>query len=195
MPSRQPGSSGLLRDVSSECPDRRGCCRACSSLAHSVLSRCPRTERPPLSGCRFGSAPCRSGRGGVDEAQEPPTTPAPSLSSVTASSASHRALVNSETTRQRVHAHALPAGCSQYVHFLVGEACSRPLPWIRRRTDQRVVGPILGLGILERAAARRRDQSVLRVSLARSVAGNTGRDRGVPHPNPPLCVRPRSAAE
>ena len=60
----------------------------------------------------------------------------------------HRAPVTSEPARQRVHAHALRACCSHSVHFLVGEACSRSFLWFRRRPDQRVIGSVLGLGIL-----------------------------------------------
>ncbi len=60
----------------------------------------------------------------------------------------HRAPVNTELLCQRVHAHALRAGCSHSVHFLVGETCSRSFLWFRRRADQRVIGPVVGLGIL-----------------------------------------------
>ncbi|MFT4135558.1 hypothetical protein [Microbacterium sp.] len=56
--------------------------------------------------------------------------------------------MNLEPARQRGHAHALRAGCSHSVHFGVREACSRSFLWFRRRPDQRVIGPVLGLGIL-----------------------------------------------
>src|SRR5690625_7374924 len=44
----------------------------------------------------------------------------------------HRAPVHPELTRNRVHAEPLHAGCSDSVHFLVREACSRSFLWFRR---------------------------------------------------------------
>lgn len=59
----------------------------------------------------------------------------------------HRAPVNPEPARQRVHAHTLRAGCSHSVHFAVRQPCSRSFLWFRRRADQRVIGSALGLRI------------------------------------------------
>lgn len=56
--------------------------------------------------------------------------------------------VNPELIRQRDHADSLHAGCSHSVHFLLHEACSGSFFWFRRRTDQRVIGPIFGLAVL-----------------------------------------------
>lgn len=51
----------------------------------------------------------------------------------------HRATVDAELPRQRVHADAARSGCSHSVHFAVREACSRSSTWFRRRANQRVV--------------------------------------------------------
>lgn len=59
----------------------------------------------------------------------------------------HRASVNPELAGQCVHADPVCAGCSHSVHFRVRETCSRSFTWFRRRIDQRVVGPVLGVGI------------------------------------------------
>ena len=53
--------------------------------------------------------------------------------------------MNPEPARQRVHAHALPAGCSHSVHFRLREWCSGASPrlcrcpneWVIRLTDRR----------------------------------------------------------
>ena len=50
-------------------------------------------------------------------------------------------------TGQRGHAHAVCAGCSHSVHFLVREPCSRSFRWFHRRADQRIVGLAFGLSI------------------------------------------------
>ena len=63
--------------------------------------------------------------------------------------------VNPELTCQRVHADALRAGCSHSVHFLVRQACSRSFLWLRRRVDQRIIGPVLGLRIIADALTPR----------------------------------------
>lgn len=55
--------------------------------------------------------------------------------------------MDAELPRQCVHADAVRAGCSDSVHFLVRETCSRSFLWFRRRADQRVVGLAVGLCI------------------------------------------------
>ena len=58
-----------------------------------------------------------------------------------------RCPMHAELLRQRGDADAVCAGCSQSVHFLVREPCSRSFLWFRRRADQRVIGPAVGLCI------------------------------------------------
>ena len=58
-----------------------------------------------------------------------------------------RCPMHAELLRQRGDADAVCAGCSHSVHFLVREPCSRSFLWFRRRADQRVIGPAVGLCI------------------------------------------------
>ena len=55
--------------------------------------------------------------------------------------------MHTEARRDRRHVRAI-GGRAHSVHFLVGEPCSRTFTWFRRRPDQRVIGPVLGLGTL-----------------------------------------------
>lgn len=70
----------------------------------------------------------------------------------------HRAPMNSEPARQRLHADALGAGCLHSVHFLVRQPCSRSFTWFRRPADQGVVGLAFGLGIPANALIPRGNQ-------------------------------------
>lgn len=65
------------------------------------------------------------------------------------------ATMNPEPPRKRGHTLASGPGCSRSVYFLVSEACSRSFLWLRRRVDQRIIGPVLGLRIIADALTPR----------------------------------------
>lgn len=67
----------------------------------------------------------------------------------------HGATVNPEPPRKRGHTLASGPGCSHSVYFLVSEACSRSFLGLRRRADQRIIGPGLGLRIIADALTPR----------------------------------------
>lgn len=84
--------------------------------------------------------------------------------SITAS-CPHCATVNPELTRHLFHADALTEKRSHSVHFLLREACSKSFLWFRRRVDQRVIGPILGLRIPADGLIPRGNQALDLLSL------------------------------
>ena len=87
--------------------------------------------------------------------------------------------MNSEPARQRVHAHALPAGCSHSVHFRLREWCSGASPRLCRCPNEWVI----------RLTDRRRDAA--RPLIPR---GNKLLDAWSPVPVVPHCVHPTHKA-